>query len=128
VSPAQRKLSANVALLSVALATVALVRFPPTEYSFYRRCPIFASLHVLCPGCGATRALAALLRLQILEALDRNALAVFMLPLIAAFLVQCYRRAIRPSNFEFPPVPEPWLRICLAATTAFTIFRNIHFS
>ena len=65
VSPAQRKLSANIALLSVALATVVLLRFPPAEYSFYPRCPIFASLHLLCPGCGATRALAALLRLRI---------------------------------------------------------------
>ena len=128
MSPTQRKLSANIAVLSVALATVVLLRFPPAEYSFYPRCPIFASLHVLCPGCGATRALAALLRLRILEALGWNPLAVVMLPLIAAFLVQCYRRAIRPNNFEFPPVPEPWLRICLIATAAFTICRNIHFS
>ena len=52
--------AAPVALLTAGAAV--LLRFPPEDSTFYPQCPIFAALHLECPGCGGTRALASLLR------------------------------------------------------------------
>lgn len=74
---------------AVMLAGAAvLYRFPPAENSFYPRCPVFSYLHVLCPGCGGTRALAALLRLRFAEAIQHNALVVILAPVVAVYLAR----------------------------------------
>ena len=46
----------------IAFAATLLLRFPPAQYSFYPRCPVHQLLHLQCPGCGATRAIADILR------------------------------------------------------------------
>lgn len=48
-------------LAVAALAASLLLLFPPQRYTFYPQCPIYRYLHLKCPGCGTTRALAALL-------------------------------------------------------------------
>ena len=57
--------------------------FSSGNSSFYPRCPIFFWLHLSCPGCGGTRALAALLHGRLKEAMHWNAMMVvfFLLPL-----------------------------------------------
>ena len=63
-------------LICVGLAAMVLLLFPPGQYGFYPVCPVYRYLHVLCPGCGATRALAALLHGRVGEALRLNWLIV----------------------------------------------------
>jgi Protein of unknown function (DUF2752) len=121
----QRKRIANVLLASTALACVALLLYPPVSSSFYPACPIREFLGIDCPGCGATRALAALLRGHILEALRLNALFVLLLPFVVAGAIKTYRSAIRPGSFRSPSPPAPALYAALAATTIFTIARNL---
>jgi hypothetical protein len=53
---------ANLVAFAVAAGGCVVLRFPPDSSGFYPRCPIFFWLHLDCPGCGGTRALAALLR------------------------------------------------------------------
>lgn len=43
-----------------------------------------------CPGCGAGRALSALLRLRLLDAIDYNVFFVIALPLAAYYLLKQY--------------------------------------
>ena len=51
-------------------------------------CPFHAMTGLFCPGCGATRALHALLHFDLPQALAMNPLLVLCLPLLALFGLQ----------------------------------------
>src|SRR5690242_7027 len=79
----------------IASAAILLLRFPPAQYSFYPRCPVHDLLGLQCPGCGATRAIAAVLRGHFAEALHFNALVTLLLPFAAACGILCYTRLLQ---------------------------------
>jgi hypothetical protein len=122
---ARRRWIANSLLAATILLCGILVAYPPGRFAFYPTCPVHEYLHIDCPGCGATRALSALLRGQLAEALRLNALFVLLLPLGLAAVLDCYRRAVRAGEFRWPAVPSQALYATLAATVIFTIARNI---
>jgi hypothetical protein len=113
----------SVACASLAGAAI-LYKFPPEQYNFYPQCPVFQYLHVYCPGCGATRALAALLHLRIAEALHYNALVVLLVPVLVAYFAVAYWRARRDDVFTWPPVPALGLTALLVMSAAFGVLRN----
>ena len=121
----RRRLFAHSLLAAATLLCAALLIFPPTRFSFYPTCPIHQFLGIDCPGCGATRALAALLRGHLLEALRLNALFVLLLPAVLALAAESYRRAIQPDRFRWPQPPAPALYATLAAAAVFTVARNV---
>ena len=82
-------------------------------------------LHIECPGCGATRALAALLRWRLVEAVRLNALFVLLLPFGLGGAAECYRRAMRAGEFRWPKVPVQAVYATLAAAAVFTVVRNV---
>jgi hypothetical protein len=125
LTPLQRKRLAHLLLAAAGLLCVALLVDPPAQARFYPVCPIHQFFGINCPGCGATRALAALLRGHIAEALRFNALFVLLLPAALALALETYRRAIRPGRFHWPQPPAPALYATLATAAIFTIARNI---
>ena len=104
-----------------------LFQFPPDRYGFYPRCPIFRFTHWECPGCGATRALAALLHGRIAEALHYNVLFVFLAPLFLVYFAATYWAAMRGNRLVWPSVPVSVLKSLLFVTTVFTVARNLYF-
>ena len=113
----------SVAFASLAGAAI-LYEFPPEQYAFYPPCPVFQYLHVYCPGCGATRALAALLHLRIAEALHYNALVVLLGPALVAYFAVAYWKARRDEVFIWPRVPAMGLTVLLVMSAAFGVLRN----
>ena len=72
-------------------------------------CPVQRFLHLRCPGCGMSRALAALLRLDFAGALQYNLLA----PLILGYLLYVcgsWWAARRRGEDGLLPKPE-WLNV-----------------
>ena len=110
-------------VVCVGLAAVVLLLFPPQQYGFYPACPIYRYLHVLCPGCGATRALAALLHGQVSEALRLNWLIMALLPVCGAYGAVAYRRWLRGE--VWPRVPVAAIYGALVVTGVFGIVRNL---
>ena len=123
----QRRRRAHLALAAVVsvltLGATILPAFPPEQYSFYPRCPFYELTGLLCPGCGATHALAALTHGNLPGALHANALVVLLLPLLAAYGLHAYRQAVTASPTRRIPIPA----IALALTIAFVfaLFRNL---
>jgi|SRR5580704_13520920 hypothetical protein len=115
--------AAPVALLTAGAAV--LLRFPPGDSTFYPQCPIFAALHLECPGCGGTRALASLLHGHVSEALHFNAMITLMLPFALAYGIACYRRLLRDKIFRWPQLPMTAIYTATAAAGLFAILRNL---
>jgi hypothetical protein len=109
----------------IALAAILLLRFPPAQYSFYPQCPIHELFHLQCPGCGATRAVAALLHGHFIEAMNLNALITLLLPCAAAYGLLCYCRLLQRKLLRWPQLPPAVLYALLAMTAVFTIIRNL---
>jgi hypothetical protein len=95
------------AFVCVAGVAVLLLCFPPEQYGFYPRCPIHTYLHLQCPGCGCTRALAALLHGRVADAFHFNALLIAgVLPAAAVYAGLCLVRLLRREEFRWP-APHP---------------------
>ena len=120
-----RRWTANMVVLAMATAGYVLRRFPPTTSSFYPRCPVFTWLHLYCPGCGGTRALAALLHGRLTEAMHWNAMVVLLLPFATFYFVASYWRAIRRADFQWPNVSSTSLAVILVCVGIFTVLRNL---
>ena len=97
-----------------------LYRFPPAQYHFYPVCPIHACTGLLCPGCGATRALAAMLHGHFNEALHLNAFFVLIIVPCALFYLGV---ALRRGYWT--KVPTLAVYTFAFATALFTVARNL---
>ncbi len=82
-------------LAALAFLAVVLVRFPPDRYAIYPVCPIYHYLHLQCPGCGTTRALAALLHGHIAEAFHLNPFTTLLLPLALPYMAHHHLEAVQ---------------------------------
>lgn len=63
-------------------------------------CVFLALFNIPCPGCGMTRALCALLKLELRQALQYNAL-IFIMPYIAAYLLFDFRHKAHKLFLKF---------------------------
>jgi hypothetical protein len=118
---------AAVAPAAIAVAAILLLRFPPARYGFYPRCPIHELLHLRCPGCGATRAVAALLRGRVTEAMNLNALVTLLLPFAAGESIYCYCRLLQRKTIRWPQLPPAVIYFVLTMGAVFTVIRNLPF-
>jgi hypothetical protein len=121
-------LRAAAPLAVIATAAAVLLRFPPNHNSFYPRCPIYETLHLQCPGCGATRALAAVLRGHFSEAMHSNALVTLLLPIAAVYSILWYRRLLRGEAIRWPQPPQAAIYCAFGVAAIFTLLRNLPLS
>jgi hypothetical protein len=130
VIPATHSRIANIVraaapLAVITLAATVLLRYPPAQNSFYPQCPIHEYLHLQCPGCGATRALAALLRGHLAEAIHFNALITLLLPFAATYGILYYRRFLQRRPLRWPQPQPAAIYASLAFIAVFTVVRNL---
>ena len=120
------RLQATFTMVATSAMGITLYWFPPDRYSFYPRCPVWILTGFECPGCGATRALAALLHGKVVEALQYNALFVCLLPMFFGYSAITHVRAMRHDRWVWPEVPVAATRYLLMIAAAFTVARNVY--
>lgn len=110
------------------LAGLAVVyTFAPTEYGFYPRCLFHAATHWLCPGCGSTRALHALLHGDPRSAWHYNAMFTVLAPIgFGWFVFYCYQ-VMRQDRFPNVRIPQGATIALAVMVLLFTIARNTLF-
>jgi hypothetical protein len=118
----------GMAIAALAGGLAVVYWFSPTEYSFFPRCPVYFITHWLCPGCGSTRALHALLHLELRSALHYNALFTLLAPFACLWLAFIGYRTMRYDQFPNLAIPRS-AAVCLIVTVVlFTIARNTIFA
>lgn len=98
-----------------------LTRFDPRLTPWFPRCVFHELTGCLCPGCGATRALHALLHADLAGALRDNALLVLALP--ALLVLVGSETLLPPVRRPFVPARAIWT--LLAVIVTFTLARNV---
>ncbi len=119
------RIRAHVIAALIIAGAVVLFRFAPQDYGFYPKCPTWILFHVYCPGCGATRAAAALLHGRIIDAIHYNLLMTFLMPLFLAYLAISYVSIIREGKPRWIPIPVSVGASLIALTVVFALVRNI---
>lgn len=119
----RRRLLVAAAAVAVAAVIAVAWSFDPMEGTFpYPRCTFKWLTGWDCPGCGATRALHALLHGRVGDAWAANPAVFVAVPLIAlAFAAERPRNA-RLRRMLLSPVV---ISVLLAATILWTIVRNL---
>ena len=109
--------------LLLLAAAALLFYFPPTQYGFYPECSFHRYLGILCPGCGTTRALSALLHGRISESFHLNAFTMLLLPIALVYAAIASLRTI--AGRSPLQIPKTAVYFVLVAAVAFTAIRNL---
>jgi hypothetical protein len=116
---------AVIVLGAAAIGAMAVVFFfDPAKNNFYPVCLFHKITGLNCPGCGATRALFALLHGHFLRALHDNALFVFSLAAFAIWCAPFVWRKIRNQSASLNLSPR-FLWTFLAVAIVFAVLRNL---
>lgn len=111
-------------IIAITLVIAVYFIFDPST-GFFPACPFLAVTGYQCPGCGAQRALHALLHLHIREAFVYNALLVIAIPYFFALYLFSYGTLKR----KFPKIHAlltGWktLLLLFVIIVAFGVLRN----
>ena len=111
-------------VLLAAGAGIVLFWFDPRHYHFYPICFFHQTTGLLCPGCGALRALHQLLHGHLATAFGFNPVLVVSLPLLLGFgAMYGWRKAANhPASLAVRPL---WLWVLLAVVVVFSVARNL---
>jgi hypothetical protein len=109
----------------LAWIATAAIAYRPEGTSLPVACPFHALTGLDCPGCGSTRSLGALARLDPITAMDHNLLVPVALVLLTVAWVRWLRA--RRSGVPAPElVRGPAAIVALAAVVvAFAVVRNL---
>ena len=113
------------AVATMMVAGVALLwRVDPNQPgSGLPPCPIHACTGLFCPGCGATRAMHALVHGDVLQALAMNPVFTLALPLLSLLLLDQIARLPAPLSALARRISDarPWAVLLLG----YTLLRNL---
>jgi len=85
-------------------------------------CPIYTVTGLLCPGCGITRMMLALARLDFSSAFAANPLLFVTGPVILGLLAR--EEYLWVQTGVRPPPPEKFYKVLLVCFIIFTVWRN----
>ena len=124
----KRKNIIQIIIVSIAVIILSLLYFfyPATNKSFHPKCIFHEGTGLHCPGCGSQRSISALLKGNILQAIDYNVLLVVCLPFLLyaalAFTWNTFsKNKLQQAVFHSPV----FAKTLLVVVILFWILRNV---
>lgn len=122
----RRDVASFVAVTAVGVAGAGVVAaVDPNEGGHYPTCPFLAITGLFCPGCGSLRTVHVLTQGDVPTALDRNPLAVILLPLLLAAWVMWGLRLAGRSTWSTTRLPARWIWGLLVVVLGYWALRNV---
>ena len=115
-------------VVATLAALFLIYRYPLGLGLAFPACWFYSLTGLHCPGCGATRALHALLQGEMGRAVDYNVLAVVLGPAVMAWSVFLLYRALRYRRVSPPAIPGHVLAGALLTAITFAVLRNLPFA
>jgi hypothetical protein len=110
--------------IGLAAAAAAMLHFfPPDGHAFYPRCTLHVWTGLHCPGCGSLRALSALTRGELREAMGSNLLLTLSIPVM--LLLLGFRRWRHGDWALTSSVPNWGWWVALLLILGFGLIRNL---
>ncbi len=113
-----------VLVLLAAFVGLVLFCFDPRQYHFYPVCFFHQTTGLLCPGCGALRALHQLLHGHLAAAFRFNPVLIASLPFWIWFGARFARQRARNQPLSLG-LRTIWLWLMLAAVLVVSVLRNL---
>lgn len=106
-----------------AAVSLPLVIFA-LKYIMLPECQFYNWTGLYCPGCGATRAVIALMSGDILLSLRQNALIVVLLLVALALYIELLLKVVFEKRFKSPVLNLKFLWIFLIVFALYSVVRN----
>lgn len=122
----KEKLKKYIQICLILLSIFLIYYFLNQNFGFAIQCPFYALTGLYCPGCGITRCLFALLKLNFKEAFYFNQLVFILLPFFGLYI--CYKAYValfQKENKVKKYMPNYVLYVLLGITILFGILRNL---
>ncbi len=107
------------------LAIIALYYIVNLATGFALACPTYLLLHLYCPGCGVTRMMFALLRLDFYQAFRSNPLVFVLLILGLIFYCEYLYSCAKGRESWYQKIPNLGWGIIIAVVILYGVLRNL---
>ena len=95
------------------------------KFNIYLRCPIHEIFHVYCPGCGLTRMLLSMLKLDFYQAFRYNPVVCIMTPFIILLYIEKVYSEYKNKKSIVKKIPNWVWYIILVLMLIYGVLRNI---
>lgn len=114
-------------LIITGLAGVVCIAyyFSLTFFNIGIPCLFHKFTGLLCPGCGITRMILAILHLDFKSALQYNQVVFIFSPIILYFIIRLYVSWLKSENYKLSLIENIVVYIMLTILLIFGIIRNI---
>ena len=119
----KEKINKSKKILLITLLVSIIYLYLNKRFSFYIPCIFHKITHLYCPGCGLTRMILSIFKLNFYQAFRYNPLLFIMMPFIITYEIIYYINWIQDKNFKISK--KIWYTL-LIITIIYTILRNIN--
>lgn len=118
----RKKINKSIKVLTLLIILLIIFLYTNNRFSFFIPCPIHKIFHIYCPGCGITRMLLSILKLDFYKAFRFNPLMFILSPFFIWYYTLYYYNWIQDKSFAINK--KIWDAL-LVISIVFMIMRNI---
>ncbi len=118
----EEKINSSIKLISILLILLVIFLYLNHKFSFFIPCIFHKITGLWCPGCGITRMIISILKLNFYQAFRYNPLLFILTPFFIIYGVTYYINWLQNKEFKLPKII--W-NILLVIAIIFMILRNI---
>lgn len=115
----------KITIILIIIPLLIIYLFVGHRYHIYIPCPIHFMTGYYCPGCGVTRMLFSILKLDFYQAFRYNPLLFILLPFFVFFYIESLIAEGKNRKALYNKVPDYIYIIVLIILIIYAILRNI---